>query len=83
MADTLLDITIKEDLRLLTTASELTWRVKGAESVLDLTFLLNIANHDLLRHDIRHDLDQGSDHTPIETTIRIGLQENVTRRQRD
>jgi len=83
MADTLLDITTKEDLRLLTTAGEPTWRVKGAESVLDLTFLSNIANHDLLRHDIRHDLDQGSDHTPIETTIRIGLQENVTRRQRD
>lgn len=74
LANTLLEVTQEKRLQLVTNTGEPTWRARGTFSTLDLTFLSPTAMNDLIRHGTRHDLEQGSDHIPIETIIRNGPQ---------
>ncbi len=82
-ADILLETAYDHELELVTPRGMTTWRARGTESTIDLTFISQTLVTRLQKCVTRHDLAQLSDHIPIETSINLYVQQqDVTQRKR-
>jgi len=70
-ADTLIKITEEKRLYLLTEPGTITWENSRSCQTLDLTFSSEPIRESIKHCRIREDLDTGSDHKPIQTTLQI------------
>jgi exonuclease III len=70
-ADILLDIAQESSLILATPCGTTTWRERGSESTIDLAFISQSLENELLKCRLRRDIAQSSDHLPVEVLIRI------------
>src|ERR1700754_525225 len=81
-ADLLIDLAHNSDLELVTPRGNPTWRARGTQSTIDLTFLSQPLVTNLIRCEPRQDLAQASDHLPIETTLILHTLRQVTVKRR-
>lgn len=81
-ADLLLETAGKHALQLATPKGTITWRARGTQSTIDLSFLSQTLETRLTKCLPRPDLTQLSDHIPIETTLSIHPQLFVADRKR-
>ena len=81
-ADILIDLAHDANLELATTRGNPTWRARGTQSTIDLTFLSQPLLTNLTRCEPRQDLAQASDHIPIETTLILHTLRQATARRR-
>ena len=82
MADHLIKTAGNHGLSLITPRGTITWRSRGLQSIIDLVFLSQRLETKLIKYTTRLDLAQSSDHIPIETTLKMGLQQVVTAHKR-
>ena len=82
-ADKLIEIASNYSLELATPRGIVTWRSRGTQSTIDLSFISDTLSNELLRCNARVDLAHASDHLPIETTLRLTTQRVVTERRRN
>ena len=68
-ADHLIDLILSYDLSLASPKGEVTWEARGQSSTIDLTFLSLRLVEQVVRCEIRKDLDFGADHYPISTSL--------------
>ena len=81
-ADILLDIAQESLLTLATPRGTTTWTARGSESTIDLAFISQSLENELIKCRPRHDIAQSSDHFPIEVLLRIQPQLFVSSRRR-
>ena len=68
-ADRLIDLILSYDLALASPKGGVTWEARGQSSTIDLTFLSPRLREQIVRCEIREDLDFGADHYPISTSL--------------
>jgi hypothetical protein len=68
-ADRLVDLILSYDLSLASPKGGVTWEARGQSSTIDLTFLSPRLQEQVVRCEIREDLDFGADHYPISTSL--------------
>jgi exonuclease III len=81
-AQTLIEIARNASLSLATVRGTTTWRERGIESTIDLSFLSQSLEERLIRCTPREDMAQSSDHLPIETTLDLQTHVVVPTRKR-
>ena len=81
-ADLLIDLAHDANLELVTTRGNPTWKARGTQSTIDLTFLSQPLVTNLTRCEPRQELAQASDHIPIETTLTLRTLRQATTRRR-
>ena len=81
-SDYLIDLAHNANLELVTVQGSPTWRARGTQSTIDLTFMSQSLVSSLIRCEVRQSISQASDHMPIETTLRLQtLRQDTTRRR--
>ena len=68
-ANCLIDLILSYDLSLASPKGGVTWEARGQSSTIDLTFLSPRLKEQVIRCEIREDLDFGADHYPISTSL--------------
>ena len=68
-ADSLVDLILSYNLSLASPKGGVTWEARGQSSTIDLTFLSPRLKEQVIRCEIREDLDFGADHYPISTSF--------------
>jgi len=82
MADKLLDHTTEKGMSLGTPEGTVTWRSRGFQSDIDLTFFTEGAYRAMSSRMVREDLHYGSDHWPVATEVEWAREETPTRTRR-
>ena len=72
-ADRLIDLILSYDLSLASPKGGVTWEARGQSSTIDLTFLSPRLKEQIVRCEIREDLDFGADHYPILTSLLLRI----------
>jgi exonuclease III len=83
MADKLINILQMANLQLLSRPGAITWEARGSRSTLDLVFGSDLALDRLLECEVKLDMDHGSDHLPVATTLSLSAQTAPPRRSRN
>lgn len=81
-ADALLDVVSRYNISLALPEGAVTWRARGCESAIDLTFLTEGAKQALVRCAPREDLHCGSNHLPVYTELNWGWEHQAARPRR-